>query len=438
MVSGSGTKEAQVELSLKWGSGYATCAIPKQNSDLIIEAPVLTPIAGIQTALEAVIENPAGTAPLRELIQPQDRVAIVTSDITRLASRPDVTVPFLLRKLVSWGVPESNITVIIATGTHRGQTPEERVRIVGEEAIKRFAVVDHDCHDAGAHTFLGTTSRGTPVHVNRAVAHADKTILTGGIEFHPFAGFGGGRKAICPGVSSYLTITTNHSLSLGTGDHLFAQNVEPGKLEGNPVSEDMAEIAAMVNPTFLLNSIVDQDARIVELVGGDWRLAFRKGCERVRQLHAVEIDHRSDVVVVGCGGYPRDVSYYQSAKGIFAALAAVKDGGAIVLVSECRDGFGQQEVERWIEFPNLVSMRAALAKEFSLGGYMAFRLLATAVRHPTYVVSTISDELARKLGVTKVASIDEALSQIRARNGDGIKISVIPSGKQVQPVVAGE
>ncbi|MCL5962160.1 MAG: nickel-dependent lactate racemase [Chloroflexi bacterium] len=424
------------EFLLKYGSGYIPCRVPRRNLDQVIQAPLPRPLDDVQAGLESAIANPVGAPPLRELIRAGDRVVVIASDVTRLPARCDLLVPFLLDKLTDFGIRESDITVIIATGTHRGQTPAERARIVGEDYVKRFAVVDHDCRQEGAFTFLGTTSRGTPVHISRRVAEADKVILTGGIDFHALAGFGGGRKAICPGICSYETITRNHSYALGSVDgDIMNPNCGRGKLDENPVSEDMEEIAAMVKPTFLLNTIVDQDSRVVELVGGDWNLAFRNGCLRLRQIFAVDVDHKSDVVIVSCGGYPKDISIYQSAKGLSAGMAVVNEGGAVVLVSECRDGIGDPDFDRWLDYPSVEAIADGLRQGFTLSGYMALRNLRMVIERPTYVVSALTDEMAGKLRVTKVASVDEALDRIRATRGGDLSISVMPFGKTIMPVV---
>lgn len=428
----------EVAFSLKYGSDHVDFRIPRRNLNLVIQPPAPKPLDDVQAALDNCVDSPIGTPPLRELIRPGDRVAVVCSDVTRLSARCDLLVPFVLRKLTSWGVSESNITVIIATGTHRGQTPEERKRIVGEEVLKRFAVVDHDSRDDRGCTFLGTTSRGTPVYVNRIVAEAEKVILTGGIDFHALAGYGGGRKAICPGVCSYETITTNHSYSLGKLEgELLSNKCGRGKLDGNPVAEDMDEVAAMVSPTFILNTIVDQDARVVELVGGDWRLAFREGCERLRRLYAVPVPSKSDVVVVGCGGYPKDISVYQSTKALSAAVEVANEGGSVVLVSESRDGLGDRLFEEWLSYPSVSEIAKALANGFQLPGHHALRLLDMTTRHPTYVVSAISEEIARKMNAIKVTSVDEAIQRVRAKKGNDLSVSVMPFGKMIMPVVTG-
>ena len=427
---------SEAEFSVKYGSGHVRFRIPRRNFGLLIHSPSAKPVDDVQAALEACVNSPIGTPPLRELIHPGDRVAVIASDVTRLSARCDLLVPFVLHKLTTWGIRESDIAVVIATGAHRGQSPEERERIVGEDVVKRFSVVDHDSRDDRACTFLGTTSRGTPAYVNRLVAEADRVILTGGIDFHALAGYGGGRKAICPGVCSYETISRNHSYALGSLDgELLSGECGRGKLDGNPVAEDMEEIAAMVKPTFLLNTIVDQDARIVELVGGDWRLAFRKGCERLRQLYTRSVPYRSDVVIVGCGGYPKDISIYQSVKALSAAVEIAKQDGAVVLISESRDGLGDPDFEKWLNLGSAPAIAERLLEGFALPGYHALRILNMTKKCATYIVSSIGEEVATKLNAIKVTSVDDAIQRIRDSKGNDIRISVMPFGKMIMPVL---
>ncbi len=429
--------DGEVHFSLKYGDGLVEVKLPRENLGFFIEPHPVTPIEDLQSALDSAVNNPISSPPLREIIKPSDKVVVVASDITSLTVRCDILVPFVLSKLYEYGVPDQNITILLGLGTHRPHTPEEQTRIVGKDGFRRHRVVDHDCYDPVGCVRLGTTSRGTPVAINRIVVEADKVILTGGIDFHALAGFGGGRKALCPGVASIETIQANHKMALGQGMHeALNPACGPGRVAGNPVAEDMDEIAAMVGPHFLLNTIVNPDARIVDLVSGHWRDAFAAGREKVRELYSVPIPEKADAIIVSSGGFPKDINMWQSVRAIHAAASAVKENAPIVLIAEARDGAGNPEFEKWFEYPSPEAIRKQLAQDFHLPGSVAMRLLDVAGRHPTYILSSISDELAQRMHLRKVKSVDEAIELVRKQQGTNVRFAVMPYGKASIPVLS--
>lgn len=429
--------DGEVHFSLKYGDSFASGSLPRANFAFVIEPRPPTPIEDLQSALRGAVDNPINSPPLRQIINPSDKVAIVASDITRLSARCDILVPFVLSQLYERGVPDENISILLGVGTHRRHTLEERARIVGDDAIRRHKVVDHDCHSAADNIHLGRTSRGTPVSINRIVVEADKVILTGGIDFHALAGFGGGRKALCPGVASYETIQANHKMALSEHPHEpLNPACGPGLLEGNPIAEDMDEVAAMVGPQFILNSVVDPDARIVDLVAGHWRDAFLVGCEKVRNIYSVPIQRKADAIIVSCGGFPKDINMWQSVRAIHAGASALSDNAPLILIAEARDGAGNPEFERWFDYPNAEAIRNHFIRDFHLPGHVAMRLLDEVSKHPTFIVSSIGDELARKMRLHRVESVGEAIERVRALQGSDVAFAVMPYGKASVPFVS--
>ena len=254
------------------------------------------------------MRNPIGTQALSKLVHEGDKVALIVSDITRTWSRTKDYLPAVVEELNNSGIPDADIFVIIATGTHRDNDDEEKSLILGDALFARLQVFDHDAYGAEANVFLGTTSRGTPVYIDKRAVEADKVILTGGITTHLFAGFGGGRKSVMPGLAGVETIKHNHLLALtdevGGGVN---QETYLTKIEGNRVSEDMCEVCAFLNPCFLVNSIMDAEGDFVRIVAGHWYDAWYAGTQEVMKLQGVEAKAKADVVIGSSGGYPMDI-----------------------------------------------------------------------------------------------------------------------------------
>jgi len=355
-----------------------------------------------------------------------DRVVIVVSDVTRLWVRSDFFLPILLDELNAAGIPDEDVAIVFATGDHRSQTPEEHRLIVGQAVLGRVRVYDHDCQ-ASDLADLGRSSRGTPVLINRMVYEAPKLIITGGISYHLLAGFGGGRKSIAPGVAGYATIQGNHGLALAAP----AGAVGAGLTAGNPVAEDMDEIAAMVAPDFLLNVVVNENKEFIGIVAGHWRRAHAAGTKIAEAAFAVKIRERADVVVVSCGGYPKDIQLYQAIKALDNADYAARDGGSIILVSECFDGPGPEAFLRWFEYPAYEEMSRALAAAFTMPGFVALRTKQILTKKTVYLVSGLDRSMAARVGMRPAESVAEALAAALPATGGVVQI--MPHGSLTYP-----
>lgn len=401
-----------------------------------IEAKPSTPIIDVEQAIREALAHPLGTPPLSEIIQARDNVVIVVSDHTRLWVRTDLIVPVLLDALNEVGVPDSDITIVTATGDHRPLTHEEHVSIVGEKVLQRVKMVDHDCHAADLVDY-GFSSQGTPIKVNRLVAEADKVILTGGIAYHLLAGFGGGRKSIAPGVCGYETIQANHGLALkDAGDAGVNSNIQNGKMIGNPVSEDMLEIARTVGADFVINVVVNEKKEFVSIVSGELHQAHEAGCEVCKEIFGIEIEQKADLVVVSSGGYPKDIQLYQSIKALDNAAYAVKDGGVILLISECSDGVGSRPFHEFFSHGEVEEMNAALNADFMMPGFVALRSASICRNSPVVLISSVPDEVVKGVKMLPAHSPEEALEiayQILGRTPE--TVYVMPHGGNTFPIV---
>jgi nickel-dependent lactate racemase len=342
-------------------------------------------------------------------------------------------VPSILNELNSAGVKDEDITIIFGCGTHRAVTDEEAVRLLGENVVKRVRVVSHDCK-AKDLVYFGTTRYGTKVYLNRVFAEADVKILTGDVCFHYYAGYGGGRKSVLPGVAGEETIRANHAM-------LLHPNAKTGVLDGNPVHEDMVEAARMAKVDFILNVVTNTRGEIVRAFAGDLEKAFYEGVKLVDEMYRLPVDKRADIVVVSPGGYPADVNLYQAYKGVDSALEVVKRGGVIVLAAECSEGYGNQAFYDWmVKFKDLKAIEREIKRNFVLGGHKAYYLMKALQKAQIILVSAMSDYYAMNVfGLKTAKTVNEALSQAFKIAGENAKLWAMPFGNYTLPEVkAGE
>lgn len=327
-----------MELEVGFGNGVQHFTVPERNlQGVLTPNPVPHALTG-EREVRRALSSPIGAPLLREVIHPGEKIAIITSDITR--PMPTYTVmPALLDELYAGGARPEDITLVFALGSHRAQTPEEMRHLAGEQAWAQIRCVDSDPADV---VHLGVTSAGTPVDITRVVAEADRRICLGNIEYHYFAGYSGGAKAIMPGVSTPSAIQSNHSM-------MVRESACAGNLEGNPLRRDIEEAAAMCGVDYILNVVLDEHKQIVCAVAGDVTLAHREGCRYLDRLYRKDIDHRADIVIVSQGGAPKDLNLYQTQKALDNAKHAVAKGGVVILVGSCREGLGGTTFQEWMD-----------------------------------------------------------------------------------------
>ncbi|HEY6008564.1 MAG TPA: nickel-dependent lactate racemase [Geobacteraceae bacterium] len=367
--------------------------------------------------------------------RPGERVVIVTSDVTRYTGS-ELYLPLLVERLAAAGIHDRDIEIVVALGIHRRQTEHEHAKILGP-LYGRIRVEDHDCDDPGKLVWLGRTSGGVEVEVNRRVAEADRVILTGTIGFHYFAGFGGGRKAILPGVASRSSCMASHFAVLnplpGSGKNARAAT---GVLEANPVHAAMTEACAMVEPDFILNTVLSPEKRIIAAFAGDWREAFAVGCRFYGERFSFPLAQRADLVIVSCGGYPKDINFIQAHKSMEYASQALKDGGVMILLAQCRDGYGHATFFNWFRFKELGQFEAELRRHYEINGQTAYSTLQKAQRFRVILVSGLPREEVASMGMMPARSLEEALSTAAGMLPAGHTTYVIPEGGTVLPVVS--
>lgn len=378
------------------------------------------------------IDDPLDSPPLEDILSAGESVLIVVSDATRATAAAQV-VNLLVRRVIEAGVAPSDIRIIFATGIHRAVTTEEKRELLTPFIVQRIRTLDHDAQDASQHVHLGETERGTPVELNRALTEHSHVILTGAISFHYFAGFTGGRKSICPGLASSRTIAATHLQALDRERGGRRAGVGAGRLDGNAVHEECERVAAEIAPSFLVNTVVDGRGRAVGVYAGDWRAAHRRGCAEYADAHTTKIKEKRSVVVASCGGAPYDVNLIQAHKTLDMAAYACTEGGHLVLVAECSDGFGRSDFMKWFDAANSRELEAHLRESYEVNGQTAWALLTKAERFQVHLVSSLADEDVRRMRMIPARTIEEALAQADDGAQGGY---LIPRGAALMPFVS--
>ena len=410
---------ATMRVSLKYGKGSVRLEIPK---DRLLEVVKPRPLVRRGRNIPEALAAPVGAESLPRLVDRNDKVAVVVSDITRPCPTRKI-LPFIMRSLKASGVPRDNVRILIGTGTHRGHTPAEKRILLGTYASSIPQVVDHSM-DSVQH--VGITSRGTKVSVNPFLLDADFVLAIGNVDVHYFAGYTGGYKAVIPGLAGKETIERNHSL-------MTLPNAEPGVVESNPVREDLEEAGRLTGLGYVVNVVLDERRRIVSSYAGDPISAQRAAVKTVDDLVKVPVKEPADIVVASAGGYPRDINLYQAHKAIENASHAVENGGTIILIAECREGFGNTVFETWMtNASSLDEIAEKLSREFVLGAHKAFALSKIAKRAEIVIVSDKMKGTNSILFKTS-KNAQEALNDALRSHGSGASVLVMPYAINVLP-----
>jgi len=336
-------------------------------------------------------------------------------------------VNLLVRRLVQAGVSPASMAVIFATGIHRPVSEKERVELLTPFITQRLRILQHDPNDTSKLITLGETK----YEVNSALQEFSRVFLTGGINFHYFAGFTGGRKSICPGLASTKTIEATHMLALDFERGGRKAGVGTGLLDGNAVHEECERVAALVAPAFGINTIVNEQKRAVKMFCGDWRLAHRAACDYYLDQYSVTIPAKRDVVIASCGGFPHDINLIQAHKALDMAAFACNEGGTIILLAECSDGLGRPDFLKWFDAGDSRALEARLVNGYEVNGQTAWALLTKAERHRVYLVSELPSNEVKRMRMIPAPSLEAALGQ--AGGGDGF---ILPRGAAVLPRIA--
>ena len=384
-----------------------------------------TPVGDETAAVEAALDRPIGCVPLAELARGKKTAAISVCDITRPAPNR-ITLPPLLARLDEAGITKENVLILIATGLHRAATMEEVDIIVGPEIAAAYRVLSHNARAREEHRYIGETGRGTPVYVDERFISADLHITLGFVEQHLMLGFSGGRKLIVPGLAAQETIKVIHSPKF-----IREPLATEGSIEGNPLHEELLECARMARHDFIVDVALTQERKIAGVFAGNPLKAHAAGVEFVEKACLEEIDEPADAVITSAAGFPLDLTFYQSVKGITAAAHLAKPRARILVVAECAEGMGSDEFKRMIR--NMGGFAEYLDEvrnqPVEVDQWQVEKLALAGVQNDVYFFApgVTKQELGR-LGDKWFADLDAAVAAVLRGLPAGARVTLVPEG----------
>lgn len=414
-----------MDFKIAFGKQYVPVTIPDNNVLGVLTPNDVNSELSETEEISRALKNPVGSKRLCEIVKQGERICIITSDITRPMPSKRV-LPFVLEELYQAGVKNDDITIVFALGNHRAHNESEKRYIVGDEIYEKIACVDADQKRT---VNLGKTSYGTPVDIFDTVVCADRVICLGNIEYHYFAGYSGGAKAVMPGVSTAGAIQANHS-------KMVEESSAAGRIEGNNVRADIDEVADFVKIDFILNVVLGENKKIVKAFAGHHIKAHREGCAYLDTLYKVKIAKKADIVLVSAGGYPKDINLYQAQKALDNAKHAVREGGIIVIVAACTEGLGEEVFERWMrEAKSPADMVDKISRQFELGGHKAAAIGMVQQKADVYLVSDMDNGFAESLFFKPFDTVQLALDAALDKMGQSAGVIVMPYGGSTLPVL---
>ncbi len=420
-----------MKINLAYGQGHLPIELPEDRT-VVIQPTHRPGLADEKNAVLAALASPIGTRPLREWIKPGDRVCIAFSDLTRPTPN-DRLIPWLLQYLAE--VPREQILLLNQIGTHRPNTKSELERLLTAGVVRQYRVLNHEPENAGALAQFGTMRDGSPALINRHLAGADVRIITGFIEPHFFAGFSGGIKGIIPGCGGLHSIMSNHGFkNIGDPRATF------GVTTGNPLWEELRDVALRVGPSFLLNVSLNEQRKITGVFAGDMIEAHRTGCEFVRRSAMQKVKNPFDIVVTTNSGYPLDLNLYQAVKGMSAGARILKKGGLLIMACECREGIpansplekllhsasGAEEILAMLGTPGFVRPEQWEAQIQALIQRQAEVLL----------YSSMPEAVVRSAFLKSCPDIEATVRQRLEALGPEARVAVLPQGPLTIPYLA--
>ena len=419
------------EISLPWGQGALSCRIPENNLGEVLSPNARPPLGGLDAAIANALDAPIGLAPMSEWVKPGYKVLLISDDNTRLTPA-HLILPPLLQRLNRYGVPDADITILMALGTHRYMTEAEMEAKVGAAVYKRVRTVNHLWQDKANLADLGRTGQGTPLTVNRLLTESDVIIALGAIVPHHIPGYSGGSKIIQPGVCGPETTAETHLLSCEGGGDSFLGQVD------NLVRRDMDEMAAKVGLNAIFNVVLDHDGQALGVFFGHYQAAFRAGAKLSREVYGVPYRVEPDIVLVN--SWPCEIDFWQAHKSMYPGQIMVKPGGVIIVTTPCPEGISPVHTDL-IEFTAWSSRdikEGYRAGKIKNGVAAALAIAWAQVREKAGVITYSPGlSLAEKqaLGHTAAAGLDEAVAMALAEQGPNSVISVLTHAPDLLPIL---
>ena len=417
------------KVSFPYGNDVVILDVPSKNLMGVLKPQEVPPLKDLGQRVGEALRHPIGTRRLREIAQKGEKAAIVINDVTRPVPN-DQILPVLLEELAQGGIRERDIVIVIATGVHRPNTPEEIRQMVGPSVFKSVTATNHDAFDPKTIATMGKTTGGIPISLNRHVAEAQRKILIGMVTPHHGAGYSGGRKSIFPGVSSFETLRMLHAV----------EPIEPlmGRLDGNLLHRNALEAARVVGVDFIINTIPNGDGETYEVVAGHMEKAWEQGivfCDRVSRQ---KVPEKADIVITCPGGFPRDLDLRQSQKAMSVAEPLVKEKGMIILVAKCADGIGKEDLYELLKAAGSPQKMIEKFREigFTASSRKAYMFARSMLKARIIVVTDgVDPEKLKEMMMEHAPSVERALELGFKEMGRDAKVLALPQADLLIPVV---
>ena len=408
-----------------YGKGEIDVTCPEKNV-LAVVTPGEMPFGCDEIGLvRDAIRNPIESRRLKDIAKPGNTVAIVTDDHARPAVGYKI-MPQVIAELKEAGVRDEDITIIMGCGTHRPCTKQECEHLLGAEIVAAYKIVNHNMEDKDNLVYIGMTSRGNAIWINRIFAQADVKVLTGQIGIISY-GFSGGRKSVMPAISCRNAIYFNHR-------HEWISKANFGNIEKNIMHDDALEAAHLAKVDFIVNVVFNLKYEVIKAVAGDMVQAWMEGVRFAEKLYTFPLTKHPDIVITSGGGSPSDDTLFQSLKGYQLSFLLMRRGGSIILVADCTDGVGDDELERYLKMGS-----EELFERIERGEHVHFMadILNSGMEKAgeIYLKSSISPDLVKEFGFTPVTTVEEALGKAMTVLGDDVNVLCLPKGPYVAPVL---
>jgi nickel-dependent lactate racemase len=419
------------EFSVPYGKGHLSFSLPDGVEAEVVVPPATPAAPDPASAVEAALDTPLGGVDLASF-QGARSAAIAVNDKTRPVPH-QYLLPPLLRRLEGLGLPPKAIRLIIATGTHPPMTPEEYPRVIPEEILARYPVLCHSADDCENLLHLGTTSRGTPIWVNRHFFEADLRIVVGNIEPHQFQGFSGGVKSAAIGLAGRDTVNHNHAM-------MTDPRAQLGRYADNPARQGVEEIGRLIGVHLALNAILNGRKEIVQVIAGDPVAVMEAGIPLSRKVCQVAVTAPFDLVIASPGGHPKDLNLYQSQKALAHASLVTRDEGTVIVAAACFEGAGSKSYEAWMKgVRSYEEVFARFKREgFHVGPHKAYQIARDAARVRVLLVSGMAPGFVRTLLLTPAPSIDEALAIALSDCASDVRVGIMPLASSTIPYTVGQ
>ncbi len=423
-----------MEIRLDYGRTGLSVRLPDDVDVSVLEPQKGVPLSDPSGAVAGAISAPIGCPPLADMARGRRDAVVVISDKTRPIPY-GVVLPPVLAALAAGGIPDDRIEILVATGLHRANTPDELAAMTSPGIVARYRLRNHVARDAAQHVHLGRTDRGTELWIDRGYVHADLKVVTGLIEPHLMAGYSGGRKAVAPGCAGVDTMRSLH------GAAMLEADIGPGLIDDNPFHAELLGIARRVGVDFMCDVTIDRARRLTGVYAGDLEQAHAAGVRAVETHVRAELDRPADVVITSAAGFPLDDTYYQSIKGMVAALNVVRRGGTIILAAAITEGIGSDEFQRLLAetaSPDDFMARITGPGFFTVDQWMLQHLCQVRRKADVIVVSHgLAQQPPTNLLADQAPTVEDALARCRARYGARPHVAVMPEGPYVLPTVRG-